>query len=396
MRIVLVEFLPSGGMFQFSFQFADALAKAGHQVQLLTGPDPELASQTAGFEILPILSTWHPNAQLGGSRVRRKLRRGVRALRLATAWRQVVAHLRQTHPDIAQFGELRYGLDSAAFVAASRFCKPTKLVDVAHNPLPYDVNSKSQSVEKSGRLTSSLLRRAYEAADLMLVLGEGPKADLVGHFPEVRRVVVCGHGDYSSVLPSDDTRPPSSAPPHALFFGAWTKYKNIPLLLEAFARVRDQLPDARLTIAGPVMPDVDLPAIETWASAIGNVDLMPGYVAMEDVPDLFARHRVVMFTYETVNISGSVHMAYTFGRPVVATRVGSMTDVVADGVTGLLAEQSAAAIAKAMLVVLRSPGRADEMGAAAAAHARNGSTWAGVADKALAGYQDALAPSLTG
>ena len=59
--------------------------------------------------------------------------------------------------------------------------------------------------------------------------------------------------------------------------------------------------------------------IAARAAAIGNVDLRPGYVAMEDLPTLFGAHRVVMFTYQTVNISGSVHMAYTFGRPVVAT-----------------------------------------------------------------------------
>ena len=87
------------------------------------------------------------------------------------------------------------------------------------------------------------------------------------------------------------------------------------------------IPEATLTLAGPVMPDIDLAAITTRAAAVGQVDLRPGYVPMEELPQLFGDQRVVMFTYETVNISGSVHMAYTFGRPVVATRVGSMGDV---------------------------------------------------------------------
>src|SRR5664279_6037091 len=52
LNIVLVEFLPSGGMFQFAFQFAEALAKAGHDVQLLTGPNPELRSSTPGFRVI--------------------------------------------------------------------------------------------------------------------------------------------------------------------------------------------------------------------------------------------------------------------------------------------------------------------------------------------------------
>ncbi len=283
---------------------------------------------------------------------------------------------------------MRYALDTAAFVILARLRGRSRLVDVAHNPLPYDVNSTSQAVEKTGRLTRALLRRAYEAADLMLVLGEGPKADLLAHFPRVRRTVVCGHGDYSAVLDAGETVPPSTAPPHALFFGAWTKYKNIPRLIEAFALVRAELPEARLTLAGPVMPDVDLAAITAQAEAVGHVDLQPGYVAMEDVPSLFGRHRIAMFTYETVNISGSVHMAYTFGRPVVATRVGSMTDVVEDGVTGLLAETAAPAIAAAMATLLRSPDLADRMGHAAAEHARRAGSWNAVAGKAIAGYRD--------
>jgi len=220
----------------------------------------------------------------------------------------------------------------------------------------------------------------------VLVLGEGPRADLLSQFPRVRRVEVCGHGDYSSVLPAVGLPSPAEAGPQALLFGAWTKYKDIPLLLDAFALVSRQLPEAVLTLAGPVMPDVDYDAIAAQAARIGNVDLRPGYVPMEELPALFGAHRVVMFTYQTVNISGSVHMAYTFGRPVVATRVGSMTDVVEDGVTGYLAEPNADSVADAMLRVLSDPATADRLGAAAARHAELGSSWSSVAEKALAAY----------
>ena len=92
-----------------------------------------------------------------------------------------------------------------------------------------------------------------------------------------------------------------------------------------------------------------------------------------------------MFTYQTVNISGSVHMAYTFGRPVVATSVGLMTDVVEDGVTGYLAEpREAHSVADAMLRgAQRSPVGGPPIGwvAAAARHAELGSSWSSVAEK---------------
>ena len=393
LTIMLVEFLPTGGMFQFTFLFGEALARRGHRVLLLTGPEPELRPSTPGFEVVSLFPTWDPNVELGGSFLRRKLRRVGRALRLVESWRRATGLIRRLRPDIAQFGELRYPLDSAMFLRLARRCAGVALVDVAHNPLPYDVNGSSDSVEKGGRLTLRLLDRAYRACALVLVLGDGPRATLESAFPGLPRVAVCGHGDYSSVLTADQAPPPSAVPPNVLFFGSWTRYKNLPLLLDAFALVRQALPEARLTLAGPVMPDVDLAAVTRRAEEIGNVDLRPGYVAMGDVPGLFAAHRVVAMTYTTVNISASVHMAYTFGRPVVATDVGSMSDAVVDGQTGLLAPAEPAAVADALVRILGDPATADRMGAQAARRVDDAASWATVVDKAVPAYRDAIQSS---
>ena len=203
LRIVLVEFLPSGGMFQFSFQFATALAQAGHTVTLLTGPDPELTSRVDGLEVRSVLPTWHPNR---GSWSR--LRRVARAFRLLESWRRVLGQLLRERPDVAQFGELRFVLDSAALAILARLVPGTTFVDVAHNPLPYNVNDADQTVQKGGRLTRALLARAYAACGVVLVLGEGPRQQLREHFPAVARISVCGHGDYASVLASADVPPP--------------------------------------------------------------------------------------------------------------------------------------------------------------------------------------------
>jgi glycosyltransferase involved in cell wall biosynthesis len=286
-----------------------------------------------------------------------------------------------------QFGELRFPLDSIGLLLVARMGGAGAVVDVAHNPLPYDVTSKTQSVQKGGRLTRRLLSRAYRAADLVLVLGEGPRTELLRHFPGLRRTAVCGHGDYSSVLPSNTAGPPSAAPPAVLFFGAWTKYKNLPLMLDAFAQLRALVPEARLTMAGPVMSDVDLAAITARAAQVGHVDLRPGYVELAQLPALFAAHRVVVYTYATVNLSGSVHMAYTFGRPVVATDVGSMADAVEHDVTGLLTASDPGSVAEALAVVLTQPATADRLGAEALRRGAQDADWADVADHAVEAYR---------
>ncbi|MEB2528883.1 glycosyltransferase family 4 protein [Kocuria rosea] len=377
-------------MFQFTFQFAQALSLAGHRVHLITGPRPELVSSSPNLKVVEALPTWHPNADLGSPSLRRKVRRVGRALLLAESWRRVLKYVRENRPDIIQFGDLRYALDTSSLLVVAKYGGAKAVVDVAHNPLPYDVTSRTRAVEKSGRLSRALLSRAYRACDLVLVLGEGPKAELMGAFPDVKRAVVCGHGDYSAVLTSHNVPAPSTVPPRLLFFGSWTKYKNIPLMLDAFEMVRATHPEARLTIAGPVMPDVDENHITERADRIGNVDLKPGYIAMNDLPELFGSHRALVYSYATVNISGSIHMAYTFGRPVLATDVGSMRDAVEDGVTGLITASDPSSIAEAMLRILRDDDLADRMGENAGRHARDASSWAGVAERAVAGYMDVL------
>ena len=102
---------------------------------------------------------------------------------------------------------------------------------------------------------------------------------------------------------------------------------------------------------------------------------------------MFGSHRVVLFTYATVNISGSVHMAYTFGRPVVATDVGSMADAVDDRVTRLLAAPDARSVADAVIEVLSNPQLADRLGAAARERGVGTESWASVAASAVRAYR---------
>ncbi|PRC49726.1 glycosyl transferase family 1, partial [Mycobacterium sp. ITM-2017-0098] len=114
----------------------------------------------------------------------------------------------------------------------------------------------------------------------------------------------------------------------------WAKYKGIDVLLEAFGRVRAEMPESRMVLAGDVGADVDLTAVLDRARQIGNVDARPGYVAVEDVAPLFDAARVVAVPYIRATQSGVAHLAFTFGRPVIASNIGDLPEVIQDGVTG--------------------------------------------------------------
>jgi glycosyltransferase involved in cell wall biosynthesis len=87
--------------------------------------------------------------------------------------------------------------------------------------------------------------------------------------------------------------------------------------------------------------------------------------------------------------SGVAHLAFTFGRPVVATDVGDLGAVVADGETGLLVPPGdPAVLAAAIGRLLDDPDLATRMGAAGHARLARGARWDDVAARILATYRD--------
>ncbi len=80
-------------------------------------------------------------------------------------------------------------------------------------------------------------------------------------------------------------------------------------------------------------------------------------------------------------------------RPVVATRVSSIPEIVADGATGVLVEpEDASALAAALERLLAEPAHAQELGAAGHARARAEFSVARMADSTLSVYGRALGP----
>ncbi|MGV9793148.1 glycosyltransferase family 4 protein [Gordonia sp. NPDC003422] len=235
---------------------------------------------------------------------------------------------------------------------------------VAHEPFPRS-DAKDTSTEKSGRFLTWCFRAAWSRLDAVFVLGQRTKELVLDRWRPHGEVVVIPHGDESIFTRSGAVTngPPSHSPPVALFFGTWTAYKGIDDLLDAFALVRATFPDARLVMAGAVGADIDVAATLEKATAIGNVETRPGYVEADDVAAIVSSARVVVAPYIRASQSGVVHLAFTFGRPVVATSVGDIGDVVRDGDNGILVPpRDPAALAHAILIMLNDDDLADRLG----------------------------------
>lgn len=391
MRVTVVEFSPAGGLFHFALQLADGLAELGHDVQLVTGSDPELLPRHAGVWLVPLLPTWRPGAAGLEPWPLRKARRVVRAVRYLEAWRRLARHLADDPPDVVQWGEWRFPVDGWVVAALARRRHAPVQADVAHTPRPFSEHRTRGSLHKSGWLTLWALRQAYAAMDVVLVLGEVARRDVLELWPQVRRVEVVPHGDERALLGGRVVGAAGQSGETVLFFGTLARYKGLDVLLEAWPLVRQDRKDARLVIAG-APADVDVAQLQRLVGETAGVELRVGYVPVADVAALMDGARVVVAPYLLAYGSGVVALAHTCARPVVATAVGDLASAVRHDETGLLVPPGdQPALAAALVSVLADPALADRLGAAGCAQLAADASWRHVAGRVAGVYEELLA-----
>ncbi len=143
--------------------------------------------------------------------------------------------------------------------------------------------------------------------------------------------------------------------PVLLFFGLVREHKGLDLLLRALPLVRQKM-RASLLVVGEFWDDRS--KYERLAAELGlglRLRIVDRYVSDEEMALYFCAADVVVLPYRHATQSGVVATAYAFGRPVVATAVGGLVDVVRDGASGVLVEPgSPEALAAGVVRCLRA------------------------------------------
>lgn len=231
--------------------------------------------------------------------------------------------------------------------------------------------------------------RVCGTADAVIVHADSLRKRLATEFSVAHnRVVVVplgGPGKYAGTPISKlEARERHGIPPGvpvALFFGLIKPYKGLDLLLEAIAIARRTLPDLQLIVAGQPMEPWGKYASQIERLGISDaLNLHLGFVPSEDMKTIFGAADVVVVPYRRGAQSGVVIAAWHFGRPVVATRVGGIPELVQSGINGLLAEPgSAEDLANRLLQAFDDENRLDRMGEAALQLASSAHSWESIA-----------------
>lgn len=206
------------------------------------------------------------------------------------------------------------------------------------------------------------------------------------------RAVVVPHGSYVGSYPNRvGTRPARAElglPADARVLGCFGQirpYKGIEELLRAFASLPD--PDARLVVAGEPVGGAEA---LVHGVCDPRVRLFLGRIPDDEVQLFLNAADVMVVPYRDVLTSGAAMLAFSFGRGIVAPRLGCLTDL-ADSGAAILYDPDAP---DALVAALRHGLAADPaaLGTAARRLVR-GLSWETIARRHLAVY--GLAPTLS-
>lgn len=124
-----------------------------------------------------------------------------------------------------------------------------------------------------------------------------------------------------------------------LFFGFVREYKGLKHLIRAMPQIVSNLDHVRLMVVGDFDGDKEqyINLIQS-ESVIEAVQIVDGYIPDKAVEPYFAACDLVILPYESATQSGIVQIAFGFEKPVIATNVGGLPEVVEDEWTGNIVE----------------------------------------------------------
>lgn len=395
-RLVMVEPNGAGGLIHYAYQICSALAEEGLDVTLVTGTNYELADFKHNFAVQNVLALWnlfepgskheppHNPFKRAWYKIHWTLRRAVRAIRLIRAWMGLTNHLTKLKPDVVLFSKINFPFE--AYFLGRLQKRGLILTQIGH---------EFELRESSGRF-ANLVARAY--------------ADVYTHFssiffharenrdhflsvypfvpPESLHLIVHGNSDWLMQIPAEEKSVLLSQyglrgdERVILFFGLLAPSKGLDDLIDGFALAR-QTCRAKLVIAGYPTKHINMDELRERIRKHGiseDVILDTRYIPFSQLRPLMDIAAVAVYPYHSSTQSGALQVAYTFGKPVIATAIGGLPEAVEDGKNGFLVPvRSPAALAEKIAFFVNNPTATEEMGRASRHLAETRFSWQSVA-----------------
>ncbi len=243
-----------------------------------------------------------------------------------------------------------------------------------HSSLPQQIANFGYSNRAwLSRLLAGLERQMIRRSRVVIVICPELEDTVKAVDPDVPTVLIenaPGSGDRPTPGTGDAVRQGLGLGPDVpiiMYTGTFEAYQGLELLYEAMSRVLAQRPDAKLVLVGGDVEQVEAARARVQALGLGQAVTLAGQRPAEDIPAYLDGATVLVSPRSTgTNTPLKIYQYLRSGRPIVATRLRTHTQVLSDD-TAFLADPTPDAFAAAILEVLTRPDRAAETGARARA-----------------------------
>ena len=246
--------------------------------------------------------------------------------------------INREQPDLVIFQWL-HPYFAPCYTIIARHLKHTKILFMCHNVFPHE----------RFPLDRKLTRMTLKHGDYFTVHANSDADDLRSMLPDANLQVTV-HPAYNFFKQKDTSKEEarkilslSKDERVLLFFGLVREYKGLKHLLRALKILKDQDPQnqrrLKLLIAGDFGGSrAEYDALIASLGIANLLSITDGHIPICEVEKFFAASDLVVLPYESATQSGVIQVAYSFDKPVLATRVGGLPDVVFDGETGYLVD----------------------------------------------------------
>lgn len=231
-------------------------------------------------------------------------------------------------------------------------------------------------------------KRAFTAASTIVAVSEQVKDYLTNYVTgEKVRVIPNGVNRDRFSLPLLPTFPSNPKTFVVGFVGSLKPWHGLSILTDAFARLHQRVPQARLLIVGdgPERGNMEADLAER---GLQSAVRFTGAVTSDRIPGMLASMSVAVAPYpESADFYFSPLKVYEYmaaGLPVVASQIGQLSELIEDGANGMLCPPGdAGALAKALELLWRSPELRTQMGNTARHIVLERHTWDAIAEQIL-------------
>ncbi|MDD5570399.1 MAG: glycosyltransferase family 4 protein [Bacteroidales bacterium] len=286
----------------------------------------------------------------------------------------IVKKIKKHNPDIIHIQH--YG--HRWFWLAYFFLLKYKIVNTIHDPMPH--------------IGDMIVKRAFVSEFFgkifnfkFIVHGEVLKKQLNLHKRiKVDKIFVIPHG-HLGLFKNWNKKVIKKEKKHIIFFGRIWEYKGLEYFIKAEPVVSKKISDIKFIVAGK---GEDFEKYEKIISNKNSFIIKNYRISNEETDELFNQCSICVLPYIEASQSGVAAIALAYGLPVIATSVGSLPEVIENGVNGFIVKQkNEKEIAERIIELISNNNLYETMSKNAINTSNNKLSWKNIARQTLETYK---------